>query len=182
MTAFAEYGASRLLQLAAHLESGKLGHDRFDFGTVHDPGGSPKSCGSAGCAMGELPIVFGADWRFGTHEECLDYCIAPMWKTPDNDTDFDVAEFFGIDSQEVLALFYPDDEVEWLDNRMLTADATRYEVADSIRRFVRWKFEVSGVEIEVHGCDEFPTGASLPVIVIDEAEQVESVEREAVAG
>lgn len=53
--------ADRLLKLAEHLETGKLYHEKFDFGILSerdlDPNQAPY-CGSVGCAMGELPHLF----------------------------------------------------------------------------------------------------------------------------
>lgn len=51
----------RLEKLAAHLETGQLGHAVFDFSVFND---APSRCGTNGCAIGELPIVFPDDWVF----------------------------------------------------------------------------------------------------------------------
>lgn len=50
----------RLRKLADHLMHGKLGHKRFDFNEYNLPseGFDEKGCGTAGCAIGECPIVF----------------------------------------------------------------------------------------------------------------------------
>jgi len=60
----------KLQKLADHLRRGKLGHTTFDFSCIND--GEPaqvtidpktltikaSGCGTSGCAMGELPIIF----------------------------------------------------------------------------------------------------------------------------
>jgi hypothetical protein len=56
----------RLLQLAEHLETGQLGHKDF---TMRDWNNGPydeKGCGTAGCAIGECPIVFPKEWEFAS--------------------------------------------------------------------------------------------------------------------
>lgn len=61
---------ARLEKLAAHLETGQLGHAVFDFsvlnrdGTLGEGNDAPSRCGTNGCAIGELPIVFPDDWVF----------------------------------------------------------------------------------------------------------------------
>ncbi len=54
----------RLLKLAEHLEHGELGHDYFDIQSFNEGSSAKKPCGSAGCAIGECPIVFPHDWVF----------------------------------------------------------------------------------------------------------------------
>ncbi len=46
----------RLLALADHLERGKLGHEKFDFGCYNNT--DSNVCGTAGCGIGECPILF----------------------------------------------------------------------------------------------------------------------------
>ena len=45
----------RLLRLADHLDHGKLGHEEFDFKQYNDT--TESMCGTAGCAIGECPIL-----------------------------------------------------------------------------------------------------------------------------
>lgn len=52
----------RLHKLADHLLHGKLGHAEFDFSRYNDSG--IARCGTAGCAIGECPIVWPDHWRF----------------------------------------------------------------------------------------------------------------------
>lgn len=55
----------RLKLLAHHLISGHLGHKKFDYASYNDGmEGSQNRCGTIGCAIGECPIIFSADWAF----------------------------------------------------------------------------------------------------------------------
>lgn len=47
----------RLLKLATHLETGKLGHRHFYFGAYNLGAVTANKCGTSGCAIGELPII-----------------------------------------------------------------------------------------------------------------------------
>lgn len=64
-----ELGNQRLLALAEHLESGELGHKHFTLDVWNSLYGNRQicldhSCGTYGCAVGELPILFPEDWKF----------------------------------------------------------------------------------------------------------------------
>jgi len=117
----------RLLKLAKHLESGKLGHKEFDFRIID------RTCGSAGCALGELPFAFPDAWRLDTLE-----FSAYLIKDSEGDCFEDACIFFDLSSEEVDTLFIPGMDAPWLE-RVLYDEATRYDVADSIRKFVEWK-------------------------------------------
>ncbi len=146
---------NRLLKLAEHLASGKLGHKKFDFGAYNfSPFGTelkPYSCGTSGCAIGECPIVFPRHWKFGEN-------TFPSLKSF-SDNEFGEATeksgqiFFGITDDEYEDLFLPQDEKDedfpyggqdeispW-NIRPIKENATRRQVAASIRRFVAWKEE-----------------------------------------
>ncbi len=100
----------RLLQLATHLKSGVLGHKVFDFNVIncsHNDRGlvsalMPVSgvCGTNGCAIGEMPIVFPEHAFFGD--------MSVSGKNDDGDLihDFEFAEhFFDITEEESSFLF-----------------------------------------------------------------------------
>ncbi len=123
----------RLIQMAEHLESGKLGHEVFDFSTVNDIF-LPK-CGTAGCAIGELPIIWPNNWKWSIsgsisfidkHYDDLDECV-----------DECVGEWFDLDEFMVYHLFYPENQkVRVFGGVELTESATRYDVAANIRAFI----------------------------------------------
>lgn len=141
----------RLLKLAKHLQSGKLGHKRFDFNNVHTVPRSMKSkviqdgfCGTAGCAMGELPIIFPNDWKFEIPD---DGCTYPSVKYKDetpgwymNIDDDRVMEYFDISCSEYEHLFYPQAQIQDYifpdrKGKMLSKTATKFEVAQNIEWF-----------------------------------------------
>lgn len=53
----------RLLQLADHLEKGKLIHREFNFYYFNFGEEDETGCGTAGCAIGECPAIF-PEWKF----------------------------------------------------------------------------------------------------------------------
>lgn len=128
-------GKKRLLKLADHLESGKLGHKKFYFGAYNrdryldDP--KPYSCGYMGCAIGECPIVFPRDWQFNAAAE-------PGLRNGGVHELYAAQDFFSIERDEASALFMPDWKRWWTDST-LPVSATRKQVARSIRQFVAWK-------------------------------------------
>lgn len=118
----------RLLKLAEHLETGKLGHDRFDFEHYHQE----ESCGYAGCAIGECPILFPRHWRF-------DQTNDPVLRHRDHSTSTsDAAQsFFKLSEEEESHLFHANfQDPSKFGGRRLGPRATRYQVAANIRAFV----------------------------------------------
>lgn len=147
----------RLLKLAAHLETGKLGHKIFNFDIINDIW-EPK-CGTQGCALGELPIVFPDRWKFSSRGSVL--MSAPSDVESDICTFFslsgvesDICTFFWLSDEEYMLLFTPCEQYkkrpEWLPDpympwyKVTGSKAKKEEVAANIRRFVAWKEENSG--------------------------------------
>ena len=121
---------SRLLKIVRHAEKGILGHKVFDFSTVNDH--TPNKCGTNGCLIGEMPIIFPKEWYFG--EEGYPRLF--------NDDDFGISErmryFLGIDYSAINHLFFPNHQLTDLFNgEILGRNATRYEVAKNIREFLK---------------------------------------------
>lgn len=132
--------AKRLIKLAEHLENGRPGgHKKFDFTVIHQNHGTEKHCGSVGCAMGELPVVFPSYWKFAVDEDPdEDWGVAVIPKT-ENHSWFsypEVAEFFGIDSSEAWGMFCPCYTRWWAPKKNLPSNATAKQVAKSIRQYV----------------------------------------------
>lgn len=134
----------RLKKLENHLRNGKLGHLRFDFGTIHDGEPTKNYCGTAGCAMGECPVVFPKDWEFGNSDY---YGYVKLKKETSNInvemmSDVDIAlkssqKFFGITKIEADHLFMPDEQPPRLGGKCLLGNATRKMVADNIKEFLK---------------------------------------------
>lgn len=92
-------GLERLRKLAKHLTKGKLGHEKFSFGYWNDATG-PR-CGTLGCAVGECPIRFPRQWKWGRRGD-------PVLRKGSRKTPHDSAEkFFGIIKEEAEHLFIP---------------------------------------------------------------------------
>lgn len=129
----------RLLLLADHLESGKLGHDAFYFGDYHVPDVSMChelkalgiTCGSVGCALGECPTIFPNDWSFD-NEGYPTFGILPRRSG--------ACAYFGIDLDEVDHLFMPGQQrCESYGGQYLQTLSTKEQVASNIRAFVASK-------------------------------------------
>jgi len=125
----------RLEKLAKHLESGKLGHERFDFSEIHLPFERPRKshCGSAGCALGECPVVFPGVWKFRG--------VTAGLRIRDHLGAFDSAgAFFSLTQPEVSHLFSPHGQQPKLfGGEHLNSQATRQQVAAGIRAFLKIK-------------------------------------------
>ncbi len=137
----------RLLKLAKHLENGKLGHEKFDFREYNMSRNNipvPNKCGYMGCAIGECPIAFPNEWKFGNYGPIL---------ISKNDLELNTFNnsliFFNIINKEFIHLFIPSHEnlnnqyIDLYGGKVLFGDATKEEVASNIREFVKIKFPKS---------------------------------------
>jgi len=116
----------RLHILYDHLMWGTLGHKKFDFSTynsTHEP-----TCGTAGCAIGECPVIWG-EWRFNYEgkprlgENCS--CSNSG------------AEWFGINHAEYIHMFVPNSQnTDNFGGRSLKNFSNRYQVAANIKAFI----------------------------------------------
>jgi len=133
----------RLLKLAAHLENGRPGgHRYFDFSIIHQNHGSPRHCGTSGCAIGEMPVVWPRLFVFsgpGEYDEVrskknpiIDGFGRESYRTAVN--------FFGLTYEEAEHLFSPNrQDVRQYGGRLLTGGAKPESVARNIRAFVAKK-------------------------------------------
>lgn len=136
----------RLLKLAAHLEKGKLGHKQFNFAVVNATkvGGrleemDHNGCGTAGCALGECPIVFPKEWHFDEGAALLRSRKNTLWGNW-TDASHSAREFFGLEHKEVVHLFVPfDQDTATYGGRELSNKAKPQSVARNIRIFVEKK-------------------------------------------
>lgn len=122
--------AERLLKLADHLENGKLGHDRFDFGIYN----YQENCGSSGCALGECPTLFPEDWMFvsGVYPQLIS--LTRRKASPRRDAKI----YFDISEGAAGHLFYPDEQnTKKYGGADLEFFATKEQVASNIREFVK---------------------------------------------
>jgi len=115
----------RLLKLAQHLESGKLGHRIFDMRHWNEGPYDKKGCGTAGCAIGECPLVFPKEWIFKKGQTGY-YYYYPRLREGFSTTE-SIRKFFGFKNDEECALFV------W------THQYTARQQAKRIRDFVKRK-------------------------------------------
>lgn len=115
----------RLAALAKHLETGPLKLGSFDFSRIgpqlkdctHTP-----TCGTMGCAIGELRNISPA----------FEGIYQKHWVPSEA-----AAAYFGIEISESQHLFFPQSQnVTKYGGKELTHSATRYEVAAGIRAFM----------------------------------------------
>ena len=128
----------RLARLAKHLEAGRPGgHAVFDFNVVALAGDAETPtghCGSAGCAIGELPVVWPRYWAF--EPVAADGYMPPYLLRGDEFTlPRAVAKWFGIPVADVYGLFYPGEE-RWWNPQRLSGTASAQDVAAGIRQYI----------------------------------------------
>lgn len=138
MKKLASLHKERLEKLAAHLEKGKLGHEKFTFALINSGPRDKRGLGRSGCALGELPFAFPGQYVF-TSEGVLrrvgvkypDYfsrCLAYADK------------FFDLNCEAYYWLFIPESLPRpWAKNKTLGKNATRRHVAANIRQYIRWR-------------------------------------------
>lgn len=131
--------ARRLNQLGRHLLKGKLGHKKFDFrfynvdfvGNGHAVA-SPKVCGTAGCAIGECPILFPDMWEFSDAGH-------PVLRGQSSSPFGSAMTFFGLEYGEFKSLFVPKAsyETRQTNPNQISGKASRKVVGGRILNFVR---------------------------------------------
>jgi hypothetical protein len=138
---------SRLLSFANHLEYGKPAHDVFDFMRIS----VKRPCGTAGCAMGELPACFPDQFKFTDWmvDNCdllrvpvpVDHAVKHDWRHMYvMDSEDAIEKFFGLTRYERRHLFGFDQNTAWYGGHRLGRETTAYQVALQIREFVRFKY------------------------------------------
>ncbi len=135
----------RLLKLANHLE-GQRGHAHFNFAMVSwQPGNCDTchpehtACGTAGCAVGELPYCWPETFRFvKTSSGTLGVSFI---QAPGVNSFVAAAIWFGLDHWETNHLFIPMNQIPRQYSGYILGDsATVLQVVRNIRDFVkaRW--------------------------------------------
>jgi len=127
----------RFIEMANHLLYGELGHKEFNYNTVNSC--MPYECGTAGCAMGEMPIIWSESWKFS--EISISHVDG-----------MSLLEWFGVSGDEARHLFLAYCQVpdkhggEHLDRK-----AKKEQVANNIFAFLKKKdptFEIKKPEIK----------------------------------
>jgi hypothetical protein len=115
----------RLEKLATHLEKGKLGHDKFYFGSYF----KVTPCGTVACALGECPTVFPGDWMMDGSAPRIVYA---------HSTISSAEKFFGLSLSATDHLFYPNHQnPKRHGGKLLKSTATRKQVAANIRAVLK---------------------------------------------
>jgi len=134
---------NRLLKLAQHLETGKLGHKKFDFSIISEGPRRRNGCGTAGCAMGEMPIVFPRAWKFEDPNAYRPIICRMSGINKGLNTGF--REWFGITTIESDHLFLPGHQKPRLfGGRSLDVHAKKSSVAKNMRAFIEKKHSMVG--------------------------------------
>jgi hypothetical protein len=120
----------RLRKLAKHIVSPKRGHAEFDFARFNN---MPHACGTAGCAIGELPVLWPGTFAFtGT-------CITRKGWGMLAEINPLVGDWFDIPELDVLRLFHPGYIRHWMPgSEPLGPDATAEQVSESILAYCAW--------------------------------------------
>jgi len=119
----------RLHILYDHLMWGKLGHKVFDFETIND--GGINKCGTAGCAMGEFPIIWD-EWKFTNSGEVSFNSSEESELLIPN-----VSTWLDISKDATRHLFVSDyQRTHEFGGKDLDVDATRKQVASNIKAFI----------------------------------------------
>ena len=141
----------RLLAMADHLERGQLGTIQFNFALIQDGPKQPNGCGTVGCALGEMPILFPNAVTWLHSEAPDDFRMKSLEDDSASHFAFGVARsVFDLEDMYTEALFAPTDD----DNKSfsiikdfggveLTDNSTKEQVASNIRKFVLW-YEAGG--------------------------------------
>ncbi len=117
----------RLHILYDHLMYGKLGHKKFDFRQFNSD--TENKCGTAGCAIGECPVIWPEDWCFNAGGTPV--LNNSLWVRRSVFTWFDITE------SEYYHLFEPDSQdIEKYGGKNLVMTATREQVAANIKAFI----------------------------------------------
>ena len=128
-----EIQEQRLIQMGNHLLHGDLGHERFDFRCYNRGYTKEQTCGTNGCAVGELPVLFPESWEF----------VSQYVRIKDSDNKFvweDVEDWYGIKHEEAYHLFMSSVQLTALyGGELLDEDATKEQVANNIFAFLKKK-------------------------------------------
>ena len=117
----------RLVKIAEHLESGKLGADKFDYSSY----GYKSDCGSAACAIGEFATIFPMDWYNEVSKNRNGFGVYQLYPTmyrSDLGIDSCIIKYLGISQSEVDFIFYDQPE-----------SSTASDIAKVIREFIKSK-------------------------------------------
>lgn len=136
----------RLRIVRDHLLAGDLSVDRFYFGAwrlfpnVNHPVVLTEqaiTCGTLGCAGGELPFLFPDYFDFEPSKMNKTESYVRLKNGSTGDPARDIAKFFGLGTSESNHLFLPGcQRPSWFGGRVLAYDATREQVCNNFTEFI----------------------------------------------
>lgn len=144
----------RLEALAEHVTGPNRGHKKFDFSQYNSV--SKPQCGTAGCALGEAPVLWPDDWEF-------DAGGSPRLKEkPRGEIISCAMRWFGLTHQQASHLFLP--HYGYKARKGLKHSCTAEQWAEHCRGFIRSLRDrqtpqpLSGAELEEHRMTNFEHG------------------------
>ena len=134
--------ANRLRKLADHLMYGQLGHKVFDFSKINWISSGQefdkKGCGTNGCAIGEMPIVFPRIFMFGITNNRSKF--VDRIKESGRRRAADIEGFFGLNWVERYHLFHPNSQNPKIcRGKKLGLRARKESVANNMYEFLKIK-------------------------------------------
>lgn len=158
----------RLAALVEHVTGPDRGHKKFDFSRYNSRG--DDRCGSAGCALGEAPVLWSRDWcwKAGVPELRLGRRLGRKGALDTTSTlerqrrlvrtaTLDAAQWFGITEKLAYHLFLP--EVPYRSRPGLPKNCTAEQWAEHARSLLSASPQpLSGAELEEHRMTNFEHG------------------------
>jgi len=127
----------RLRRLAKHLRGTHRAHKKFSFSILSKGKWKKgKFCGSAGCAIGELPALWPKEWTWELYGPYSNAVVHKSQLTYGTEYGI-IARFFSITVIQVEHLFVPNKQIEIFGEQKLDRDATPEQVADNIDIFIK---------------------------------------------
>jgi hypothetical protein len=148
-----------LLQLADYLDAGKFLHKEFNYKYVDNGPITENGCGTAGCALGELPGCFPDLWEYRKIYERMSPCLkGNTFSEVKNSEIIQAASFFfDIPTDFARHLFTPTHQITHLyGGSFLDDDATASQVAQHIRDSVQDRERVEKIVYEGKDIDFTP--------------------------
>ena len=101
----------RLRQLAKGLRNPKLvPPEHFDMAVLADGDLEHRECGSAGCALGHCPTIFGKPWRW--RKTTRGFWLLEFGDAKGGNVTHAARGFFGLTPPQAGSLFFPSNTVE----------------------------------------------------------------------
>ena len=131
----------RFEKLMNHLASGKLGLDKFDYGTWY----AKRDCGTCGCALGECTVVFPKQWKARALSVTLSDEYIVTGPSDRGDPSEDAAEFFGISHEDAECIFCGEPLITgdwetahvWIPELSMTDSTTAAQVAARMKKYLK---------------------------------------------